>query len=159
MAVNKPDILSFRYIAFRVSWRHPLRVDGPKASQRSIITYEIHCCTDQAKTNREIRFWSDLSYDATRVYRQMLRITFCCFLFIFCRKVLPSDLVYKIMGFKTRATWRTRYCDVGIIWAHNTTLRVDVTSAQTIIYCLLQYLCQTRHIIVCYNFYRWRLRL
>ena len=56
------------------SWPQPLRVDGPKASQRSIMTYEIHLCTDQAKTHREFRFWFDLSYDATRVHRQMLRI-------------------------------------------------------------------------------------
>ena len=86
------------------SWRQPLRVDGPKASQRSIITYEIHFCIDQAKTHREVRFWFDLSYDATKVHGQMLRIKFCCFLFVFCRKVLPWDRVYKMARTKTRDT-------------------------------------------------------
>ena len=84
------------------SWRQPLRVDGPKASQRSIITYEIHFGTEQVKTHREVRFWFDLSYDATEVHGQMLRINFCYFLFVFCRKVLPWDLVYKMAGPKTR---------------------------------------------------------
>ena len=74
------------------SWRQPLRVDGPKASQRSIITYEIYFCTDQVKTHREVRFWFDLSYDATKMHGQMFRIKFCYFLFVFCRKVLPWDL-------------------------------------------------------------------
>ena len=86
------------------SWRQPLRVDGPKASQRSIITYEIHFCIDQAKTQREVRFWFDLSYDATTVHGQMLRIKFCCFLFVSCRKVLPWDRVYKMARPKTRDT-------------------------------------------------------
>ena len=86
------------------SWRQPLRVDGPKASQRSIITYEIHFYIDQAKTHREVRFWFDLSYDATKVHGQMLRTKFYCFLFVFCRKVLPWDRVYKMAWPKTRDT-------------------------------------------------------
>ena len=86
------------------SWQQPLRVDGPKASQHSIIIYEIHFCTDPTKTHREVRFWFDLSYDSTRVHRRLLRIKFCCFLYVFCRKVLPRDLVYKMAGPKTRAT-------------------------------------------------------
>ena len=86
------------------SWRQPLRVDGLKASQRSIITYEIHFCTDQVKTHREVRFWFDVSYDATKVHWQMLRMKFCYFLFVFCGKVLPWDLVYKMAGPKTRDT-------------------------------------------------------
>ena len=36
-----------------LSWRQPRRVDGPKASQCSIITYEINFCIDQAKTHQE----------------------------------------------------------------------------------------------------------
>ena len=94
------DLVSWVYS----SWRQPLRVDGPKASQRSIITYEIHFCTDQVKTHQEVRFWFDLSYDATKVHGQMLRIKFCCFLFVFCRKVLPWDRVYKMARSKTRDT-------------------------------------------------------
>ena len=136
------------------SWRQPLRVDGLKASQRSIITYEIHFCTDQANTHREVRLWFGLSYDTMRVHRQTLRIKFCCFLFVFFRKVLPWDLVYKMATPKTCATWRTAYCDVGIICAHITATHVDVTSAPTTIHCLLQYLCRKWHIIVWYNFYR-----
>ena len=88
----------------KASWRQPLRVDGPKASQRSIINYEINFCIDQAKTHREVRFWFDLSYDATKVHVQMLRIKLCCFLFVFCRKVLPWERVYKMARPKTRDT-------------------------------------------------------
>ena len=139
------------------SWRQPLRVDGPKASQRSMITHEIHFCTDQAKTHREVRFWFDLSYDATRMHRQILRITFCCFLFVFCRKVLPWVLVYKMAGFKTRATLSTAYCDVGMICAHKTATRVDVTSAHMVIHCFVYYLCWKWLIIAWHNLYRWRL--
>ena len=98
-----------------ISWRQPLRVDGPKASQRSIITYEIHFCTDQAKTHRVIRFWFDISYDARRVHRQMLRIKFCCFLFVFWRKVLPRDFVYKMAGSKT--PWHLAY---DVLWRRHT---------------------------------------
>ena len=86
------------------NWRQPLRVDGPKASQRSIITHKIHFCTDQAKTHREGRFWFDLSYDVTGVHRQMLRIKFCWFLFVFCRKLSHWDLVYKMAGCAARVT-------------------------------------------------------
>ena len=86
------------------SWRQPLRVDGPKASQRSIITHKIHFCTDQAKTHREGRFWFDLSYDVTGVHRQMLRIKFCWFLFVFWRKLSHWDLVYKMAGCAARVT-------------------------------------------------------
>ena len=100
----------------QASWRQPLRVDGPKASQRSIITYEIHFCTDQAKTYREVRFWFDLSHDATRVHRQMMRITFCCFLFVFCRKVLPWDHNCLQNG-GNQNTWHLAY---GVLWRrHN----------------------------------------
>ena len=86
------------------SWRQPLRVDGPKASQRSIITHKIHFCTDQAKTHREGRFWFDLSYDVTGVHRQMLRIKFCWFLFVFWWKLSHWDLVYKMAGCAARVT-------------------------------------------------------
>ena len=80
----QPPLIQHRAIA---SWRQPLRVDGPKASQRSIITHKIHFRTDQAKTYGEGRFWFDLSYDVTGVHRKMLRIKFCWFLFVFCRKL------------------------------------------------------------------------
>ena len=128
-----------RHSPIKCSWRQPLRVDGPKASQRSIISYEINFCTDQVKTHREVRFWFDLSYDATKVHGQMLRIKFCSFLFVFCRKVLPWDGVYKMARPKTRDTKRTAYCDVGIICAHNTTTRDNVTSAHygNPLFCLL----------------------
>ena len=86
------------------SWRQPLRVDGPKASERSIITHKINFCIDQAKTHREGRFWFDVSYDVTGVHRQMLRIKFCWFLFVFCRKLSHWDLVYKMAGCAARVT-------------------------------------------------------
>ena len=69
-----------------------LRVDGPKASQRSIITYEIHFCTDQVKTHREVWFWFDLSYDATKVHGQMLRIKFG-YLILVC--FLPKSVAQR----------------------------------------------------------------
>ena len=141
------------------SWRQPLRVDGPKASQHSIITYEIHFCIDQAKTHREFRFWYDLSYDATIVHWQMSKIKLCCFLFVFCRKVLPWDVVYKMAVPKTRDTWRTAYCDVRIMCAHNTATHDDVTSAHMVIHCFVCYLCRKWHIIVWHNLYRGRLGL
>ena len=78
------------------------------------------CCIDQIKTHREGRFWFDLSYDATWMHRQMLRIQFC-YLFVFCWKVLPWDLVYKMAESKTRDTLHTVCCHVGtIICSHNT---------------------------------------
>ena len=52
-------------------------------SQHSIITYEIHFCTDQAKNHQQVGFSFDPSYDATRMYRQMLKknsAAFVCFL-------------------------------------------------------------------------------
>ena len=54
--------------------------------------------SDQVETHREVRFWFDLSYDATKLHGQMLRMKFCYFLFVFCRKVLPWVLVYKMAG-------------------------------------------------------------
>ena len=88
----------------QASWRQPLGFDGPKASQRSIITHKIHFCIDQAKTHREGRFWFDLSYRVMGVHRQMLRIKFCWFLFVFCRKLSHWDLVYKMAGCAARVT-------------------------------------------------------
>ena len=96
--------LSGFVVTIHSSLRQPLRVEGPKASQRSIITYEIQVCTDQVKTHRDVRFWLDLSYDATKVHGRMLGIKLCFFLFVFCRKVLPWDLVYKMAWPKTRDT-------------------------------------------------------
>ena len=124
------------------SWRQPLRVDGPKASQRSIITYEIHFCTDQVETHREVRFWFDLSYDTTKLHGQMLRIKFCYFLFVFCRKVLPWDLVYKMAGPK----------GYGVLWRRhdmrtsdgNTRWR-DVSALVNPLFCLLSLLKVTHY--------------
>ena len=48
------------------SWRQPLRVDSPKASQRSMITYAIPFHTDQAKTHRKLDF--DLIFHMTPHY-------------------------------------------------------------------------------------------
>ena len=73
-------ISMFKMLHWRLDcpiWLQPLMVDGPKASQRSIITYEIHSCIDQVKTHREVRFWFGLSYDAAKLHGQMLRIKFC----------------------------------------------------------------------------------
>ena len=65
--VLKPILLTNEILrvafAYLVSWRQSLRVDGPKASQHSIITYEIHICTDQAKTHQEVSF--DLVFQMT----------------------------------------------------------------------------------------------
>ena len=48
--------------------RQPGRVDGPKASQHSIITYKIHFCINQDKTHQDGRFSFGLSSDATKKY-------------------------------------------------------------------------------------------
>ena len=89
----------------------------------------------------------------------MLRIKFCCFLFVFCWKVLPWDHVYKMARPITRDTQRTAYCDVGIICAHNTATRDGVTSAHMVIHCFVCYLCRKWRIIVWHNLYRWLLLL
>ena len=64
---------------FPGSWRQPLRVDGPKASQRSIITYEIHFCIDQAKTHREVRF-DLIFYSAWANVENQILLLLVCFL-------------------------------------------------------------------------------
>ena len=46
--------------------RQPGRVDGPKASQHSIITYKVHFCINQDKTHQDGRFSFGLSSDATK---------------------------------------------------------------------------------------------
>ena len=83
----------------------------PKGSQRSIISYEIHFCTDQVKTHREVRFWFDLSYNAMEVHGQMLRIKFCSFLFVFCRKSVALRPCLQNGG--TQNMWHHGY---GVLW-------------------------------------------
>ena len=100
------------YVILYLYLRQPLDQGWRSEGLSAFVTYEIHFCTDQAKTHREVRFWFDLSYDATRVHRQMLRITFCCFLFVFCWKVLPWDLNCLQNG-RTRNMCHLMY---GVLW-------------------------------------------
>ena len=108
------------------------------------------------KLTGEGRFWFDLSYDATRVHRQILRTKFCCFLF--AEKCCPETLLTTWRDSKC-VTQRTAYCDIGTICTHNMAIRVGATSVQSAIHCLAQYVCRMWQIIVWHNFYRWRLGL